>query len=147
MNFTEHIKYIQSMSGNFENNTGDCFITPENIEKLPLLLRDCDDIQGILITPYLITKDDNLYELHYYEFELEVSDESKSCYAEYPKSNSLPLEIVENIKPKAIVSKKDKTFFVDALDKYLVAMKRMGFLYDKTSIPDLQDANLFFQIF
>lgn len=147
MNFIECIQKIESMNGNIQSTTGTPYITAENIEKLPLILEDCDELHDILITPYLIPMDMALYELHYYEFAIEISNISNSYYLEYSENNNLPLEITKNLKPKAVASKMDRSFFLSALEKYISSMKQMDFLYDKMCIPKLQKANLYFQIF
>jgi hypothetical protein len=80
-----------------------------------MYLENSVEIETILITPYLINlKDGALYELHYYEFEIEVLYVPKSNYVEYAEGNILTKEITNNIKPKAVVSQKDKSFLLKA---------------------------------
>lgn len=148
MKFNNLVEIIQNMDGNYSGKTGGLYILPANIEKFPEMINSCDDIQSILITPFLLnTASETLYELHYYEFEIEVSDIPKSYYVEYPQGNMLPKEIVESIKPKAVASKGDRAFYVNALDQYFTAMRKMTFESDKLAITALNKANLYFQIY
>lgn len=148
MKFNNLLELILNMDGKHYRKTGGVYMSLVDIEKFPALIQMCDDIQSILITPFLInTKIDALYELHYYEFEIEISNILQSHYLEYPQGNVLPKEIVENIKPKAIVSQSDKIFFVNALSSYFTAMRKMTFESDKLSNSVLNDANLYFQIY
>jgi len=111
-------------------------------------LKNCNDTISILLTPYLVNiEEDALYELHYYEFELEMLDVDHSYYIEYMENNSLPKEIVNNIKPKAIVAKSDKAFLIESLQNYLKSMRKMVFEEDRKSDIRLQDAGLYYQIF
>lgn len=103
---------------------------------------------NILITPYLIIEDYNIvYELHYYEFELEIIDIQKSYFVEHPQGNILPKEITKNIKPKGIVAAGDKKFYLKSLCNYLIKMRKMEFLYDKEKDKRLEKSELYFQIF
>ena len=148
MKFNNIIESIKNMNGNYFQKTGSLYILPANIERLPEMINCCDDFQSILITPFLVnTVKDTVYELHYYEFEIEVSNTLNSFYIEYPQGNVLPKEIVENIKPKAIAAKEDVSFFVNALNSYFAAMSKMTFESDKLLIKDLHGANLYFQIY
>jgi len=85
--------------------------------------------------------------LHYYEFELEVIDVPQSYYVEYREGNRLAEEIVNNIKPKAIIAKNDKAFLVKSLQNYLKNMEGMMFEQDRNSNKRLENADLFYQIF
>jgi|GEM_PF-5176228 len=148
MNFDTVVELVQNMDGNYRLRVDDVYISPANIEKLPEMIDACDDIQSILITPFLISLTENkLYELHYYEFELEIVSLTHSHYIEYNQGNCLPKEIVENIKPKAVVAQKDKTFYITALNNYLTAISRMTFEDDRLSSSVLSDADLYFQIY
>lgn len=148
MRIQQIIKEIGQLNGNYIRNSGDIYISPANIDKLEIYLENSDDIETILITPYLINfKDGALYELHYYEFEIEVLNVPKSNYVEYVEGNILPKEITNNIKPKAVVSQKDKTFLLKALYDYLKAMGQMTFEQDRKHDERLENAELFYQIF
>ena len=146
MKFDNLVEIIENMEGNYSSKTGGLYILPANIERLSEMINNCDDLQSILITPFLITVNGGLYELHYYEFEIEIGNVSKSYYVEYQQGNVLPPEIIKNIKPKAMVSNKDKDFFINAVDDYFTAMRKMTFESDRLSNIALNDANLYFQI-
>ncbi|WP_339061078.1 hypothetical protein [Tepidibacillus marianensis] len=149
MRIQEIIKRIENFEGNLIRRNGAIYISPANMDKFVAYLETCEEIETLLITPYLINlKDEALYELHYYEFEIEVvSNGSESSYVEHAKHNALPEEIIRNIKPKAMTAKKDKQFFLSALHDYLKAMKGMTFEYDRKSDKSLWNAELFYQIF
>lgn len=142
------ISEIEQFDGNHVRENGDIYISPSNMDKFETYLENCDDIETILITPYLINlKDGALYELHYYEFEIEMLNASKSNYVEYAEGNMLPKEIIDNIKPKAIIAKKDKDFLLKVLHDYLKAMRHMTFEQDRKCDKRLENAELFYQIF
>ena len=148
MKFYELIEQINNMNGNYKHNGKSLYILSDNIKDMPSRLADCEDFQSILITPFLInTETVSVYELHYYEFGLEVTDKQKSHFIDYPHKNMLPLEIIENIKPKAFVFSNDKAFFVAALNDYLIAMSRMNFEEDRLAIPALNSSRLYYQIY
>jgi len=148
INFIKLVELIQQMSGNYCRRTDDIYILPSNVEKLTVLLNSCDDFHSILITPFLLNiKNDTIYELHYYEFEIEIRDIQKSHYLDYAKENILPKEIIENIKPKAIISVGDNAFMTNALNSYFTAINKMTFDSDKQSIAALEDSSLYFQIY
>lgn len=142
------IKKIQGLNGNFCHREGDIYISPINMESLVSFLENDNNISSILITPYLISsKNNTLYELHYYEFELEVLDIPQSHLIKYDKNNILQKEIVDKISPKAVVAKNDKDFFMKALKNYLKAMKTMTFEEEKNNNEKLTNSKLFYQIF
>lgn len=149
MRIQEIIEKIENLEGNLIKKNGAIYISPSNMDKFVAYLKTCGEIETLLITPYLINlKDEALYELHYYEFEIEVdNNESESNYIEHAKLNALPEEIIRSIKPKAVTAKKDRQFFLAALRDYLKAMKEMTFEYDRKSDKSLLDAELFYQIF
>lgn len=141
-------KEIEQLSGNYIRESSDIYISPANIDKLGIYLENSDDLETILITPYLINlKEGALYELHYYEFEIEVLNVSKSNYVEYAEGNILPEEITNNIRPKVVVAQEDKNFMLKALYDYLKAMEQMTFELDKNHDKRLENAELFYQIF
>jgi hypothetical protein len=101
----------------------------------------------ILITPYLICLEtEDLYELHYYEFSIDIG-EGESYYVNYNEKNTLPKEITQNMKPRAVIAKGDVEFYINALSEYLVAMEKMCFNEDKEHYPQLKEAVLFYEIF
>lgn len=142
------VKEIEKFEGNHIRDNGDVYIAPSNMDKFAGYIENCEVIESILVTPYLINLEDkSLYELLYYTFEMEVLEKSNSNYIEYAKGNVLPEEITRNIKPKAVVDRKDKKFYIKALNDYLKAMKNMAFEVDRKSDTSLLNAQLFYQIF
>ena len=139
---------IQGLEGNLSRENENVFISQVNMESFVKRLEECSDISSILITPYLINTDDYaLYELHYYEFELDVIMTDKSYFVEYAKGNVLPKEIVDNFKPKAIVAQGDSLFLITALSNYLEKMRNMTFDRDRNADKRLEKAELFYQVF
>lgn len=148
MRIQQIIREIEQLNGNYIRESRDVYISPANIDKLGIYLENSDDIETILITPYLINlKDGVLYELHYYEFEIEVLNVPKSNYIEYAEGNILPKEITNNIKPKVVVAQEDKNFLLKALHDYLKAMGQMTFEQDRNHDKRLKNAELFYQVF
>ena len=149
MELDKFIKNLEQMEGNYFAENGDTYISLVNIEKGISFLENTKNIENMLITPFLINIENGMkYELHYYEFELECKNISKSIYLEYPKDNKLPKEIINNLKPKAIISIGDILFFINALHTYLNAMKIMRFEYEKKIYTsNLNNYILYFQIY
>ena len=152
MNFETIVSQIQTAEGNHFRANGNIYISPANMTGLVDFIVSCDESVinelDILITPYLINlKDQALYELHYYEFGLEVLDVSESFYVEHNIKNSLPKEIIDNIKPKAVAAKFDRHFVIMALQGYLGSMSKMDFKQDRAKCQMLEGADLFYQIF
>ncbi|NLD49418.1 MAG: hypothetical protein GX660_19865 [Clostridiaceae bacterium] len=148
MRIHQVIREIEQLDGNHVRENGDIYISPSNMENLATYLENCDDVETILITPYLINlKDRGLYELLYYAFEIEVQNRVNSAYVDYAEGNVLPKEITSNLKPKAVIEKKDKNFLQKAIYEYLETMKNMTFEQDRKSDARLSDAELFYQIF
>lgn len=147
MNFTQGIEIIKQMDGNYSKRPEEIYILPSNMIKFPQILENIHDMQGILVTPFLIDiKNETVYELYYYEFGLEVCDVPKSYYEEYNKNNCLPEEIINNIKPRANVSKSDKPFFIKALNNYLLAMQKMQFNSER-QFEDLKNSSMYYAIY
>jgi len=141
-------KEILSYKGNFCRRKSDIFISPLNMRIFVKRLEACDDIPETLITPYLLnTKDGKVYELLYYEFLFEMCDVPKSCFIEFPSSNILSEEIVNNIKPRAFFAKNDKEFLISTLLNYLEKMDGMTFEDEKKPDDFFENASLFYQIF
>lgn len=148
MRIHQIIREIEQLDGNHVRENGDIYISPSNMDKLVTYLVNCDDVETIFITPYLINlRDRGLYELLYYAFEVEVHDRVNSAYEEYEEGNVLPKEITSNLKPKAVVDRKDKSFLQKAIHGYLDAMRNMTFEQDRKSDTRLADAELFYQIY
>jgi len=151
MLFEKILKEINCLNGNYRSPTSiveAIYIAPENMKELTRLLEYCDDIEGMLITPYLInTTNYALYELHYYEFSLDICNVVSSYYIEYNVNNTLPKEIVERIKPRAVIAKGDRCFYLNALQNYLSSMDGMSFEEDRNAYEVLKTASLFYQIF
>ncbi len=139
---------IENNDGNYCRNGDDIYISYENMNLFLKIIEDQEELLNILITPYLICENSNtIYELHYYEFELEVTDIKKSYFIEYSERNTLPEEIVKNIKPKGIVAEYDKIFYIKALKEYLTEMVKMEFKNNKEQDERLKKSSLYFQIF
>lgn len=142
------IRKIESFDGNYGRDNDDIYISPANMDLFLEMIEKQEKIPNILITPYLIIEGSNtVYELHYYEFELEIMDIQKSYFVGYPQGNGLPEEIIKNIKPKGIVAEGDKEFYLKAVHDYLMKMRNMEFLYDKEKDERLEESRLYFQIF
>jgi len=141
-------KEIESASGNLRTAYGAIYITPENMKKFANILATCEDGQEILIVPYLINLEESgTYELLYYQFVMELLDVPQSYFLEFHPQNALPKEIVDNIKPKAVIPNNDKALLVDMLQEYLAKMDVMLFEKDRNSNERLKEAKLFYQIF
>jgi len=122
------------------------YISVQNMDFFADQLETVDARLGILITPYLIVNNGGLYELHYYEFDIEVRGD-ESYYVDYNPRNTLPTEITENLKPQVIIAVGDKNSYNKAVKWYLANISKMEFKEDKEHNPKLQNAQLFFQIF
>ena len=133
------------MQGNLRSHN-EVYISVSSMERFAEQLKRVNTEQGILITPYLLVEGGMLYELHYYEFDIEVRG-SESYYKDYNARNSLPSEITENLKPQAIIAVGDKESYVRAVKEYLENMNRMKFAEEKDHYPELKKAQLCYQIF
>ena len=111
------IDKTEKMQENFLRGNG-VYISPKNMDYLAEQLEEIEAIQGILITPYLIINNAGLYELHYYEFDVEVRGD-ESHYVDYNPSNTLPREITENLNPQVIIAIGDKISYSKAVKGYL----------------------------
>ncbi len=139
------INYVMKRQGNLERGNG-IYISTQNMDYFAAKLASIDARQGILITPYLIIKDGSLYELHYYEFDIEVRAD-KSHFNDYNHKNTLAKEITQNLKPQAIVANGDTNFYHKSVKWYLENMKKMTFDEIVIHYPELKNAQLFYQIF
>lgn len=133
------------MQGNIERGN-QVYISSQNMGYFTEQLGGFDAKQGILITPYLIVNNGGLYELHYYEFDVEVRGD-KSYYVDYNPRNTLPTEITENLKPQVIIAVGDRDSYHKAIKWYLANMSKMKFKEDKEHHHQLEDAQLYYQIF
>ena len=139
------LKRVIKYYGNLQKGRN-IYIAASNMDRFGDELAEVDAKQGILITPYLITREGALYELHYYEFDVEVRGD-RSSFIGYNKGNTLPKEITENLKPQAIVAMGDIAFYCEAVKEYLQKMTAMQFEDEKNQYPQLQSAQLFYQVF
>ncbi len=144
MTIRDLIDKTEKLQGNLTRGNG-IYISSYNMNQFANLLREIDGIQGILITPYLINDESALYELHYYEFDIEVRNEQSHCTDYHPK-NTLPKEITENLSPQAIVAVEDVAFYQKTVTLYLVSMQKMKFDEIKINYPELQNAKLYYEI-
>ena len=139
---------LENCPGNFSRHPNDIYITLSNMLVLPNLVKNSGRLHSFLITPYLVNQDTHtFFELHYYEFEIEVGEWEKSYYVDYPKRNLLPNEIIDNFKPKAFVTQNDFTFYEKALNDYFKNIKKSSFAEEKKFNSDLKTSKLYFQIF
>ena len=141
MNVYDILTSAEQYEGNYT------YITVSNMDKLVSVLETYEQIEGILITPYLIIENEAIYELLYYTFEIEVVDSYNSRYIEFLEGNSLPREVLDNLKPKLVVNKRDTTLYFAALKNYLTAMKKMKFELERNNSGKLMEATLYYQIF
>lgn len=148
MCLNEFIHELETYQGNFRQRENNIFISAEKMIDLPEIIQNGTKLISILITPYLINKELPLiYELHDYEFEVELRDVAQSYYVDYHPNNILRKEITDNLKPKAIVAKHDSGFYLDAVRKYLLFMQRANFEEDRKCNTSLKHAELFYQVF
>jgi len=136
---------IEKLQKNLSKD-GKVYISPSNMDYFAKQLAETDAMQGILITPYLIVNDGRLYELHYYEFDVEVRG-AMVRYMDYNPNNMLPKEITESLKPQIAIAIGDKIAYSNAVKEYLKNMSNMEFKEDKEYNPELKNAQLFYQIF
>ena len=132
------------MHGNLQRGNG-IYISPQNMDYFAEQLAEIDAQQGILITPYLIIEKGGLYELHYYEFDVEVRNE-KSHFIDYNLRNSLPKEITENLKPQVIIAVADAESYQKSVAWYLGNMRKMTFSEVKAHYPEFKNSRLFYEI-
>ena len=142
------INKLEQSSGNYCRNQNEIYISLNNMLTLPNLVKESGELHSMLITPYLIGTDNNIiFELHYYEFEIEVCDSENSYLVDYPEGNLLTKEIVDNFKPKAFVALNDITFYERVLNDYLKNMQRALFKEERKSDSRLEKSMLYFQVF
>jgi len=141
------VRKFENVEGNFWLS-GAVYISPENMKKYANNLTKCEDGQELLITPYLMDLGGmGIYELRYYEFLIEFLDVPQAYFLEYLPGNTLPKEITENIKPKAIIPNDNKMVLTDILLDYLTKMDGMVFEEERNAYDVLRSAKLFYQIF
>ena len=105
-------------------------------------------IANLLISPFLINTDTgDVYELHYYEFEIDIANCDSLQRIEYPKDNILPKEILDNICPKVHIPLGDNTSFFEVFNSYVLAMKKMKFEDEKRVLPELNNFKLAFLLY
>jgi hypothetical protein len=71
----------------------------------------------------------------------------QSHFNDYNPRNSLPKEITENLKPQAVVAVGDSDFYQKSVAWYLKTMQEMTFGEIMDRYPELQNAQVFYQIF
>lgn len=138
------INNIEKLPGNLTRGNGR-YISAQNMKRFAKLLNQATWEDSLLFTPFLIVNHGALYELHYYEFDIEIKNEP-SHYEEYSPKNSLPQEIVEHLKPQAIVSAGDRDFYQKVITEYLNNMEKMTFDEIINYYPELKEAQVFYQI-
>ena len=138
------IKSIMKLHGNLQRGNG-IYISPQNMDYFAEQLAGIEAQQGILITPYLVIEGGSLYELHYYEFDVEVRNE-KSHFNNYNPRNSLPKEITENLKPQVIIAVADAESYQKSVAWYLENMRKMTFSEVKAHYPEFKNSHLFYEI-
>lgn len=142
------INILERYPGNLYWNQNDIYISLNNILTIPDLVKESEELHSLLITPYLISEDDHIiFELHYYEFEIEVCDLEKSYLVDYPKGNLLSKEIVDNFKSKAFVALNDVAFYERILNNYLKSIQMASFKDERKSDNRLEKSMLYFQVF
>lgn len=142
------INILEKSPGNFCKNQNDIYISLDNMLTIPNLVKKSGKLHSLLITPYLINRDNHMiFELHYYEFEIEVCDSENSYLVDYPEGNLLTKEIVDNFKPKAFVALNDITFYERVLNDYLKNIQRALFKEERKSDSRLEKSMLYFQVF
>lgn len=144
MTIVNLINHVMKQQGNLERGNG-IYISSQNMDYFAKQLASIDAQQGILITPYLIIKDGSLYELHYYEFDIEVRAD-KSYFNDYNPKNTLPKEITQNLKPQAIIAVGDANSYQKSVTWYLENMQRMTFDEIMFHYPELRKAQVFYQL-
>lgn len=142
------INVLEESPGNFCRNQNDIYISLDNMLTIPDLVKKSGKLHSLLITPYLIGGDNYMiFELHYYEFEIEVCDLEKSYFTDYPKGNLLSKEVIDNFKPKAFVAINDFAFYEKILNDYLKNIQMASFEEEKNLNNKLENSVLYFQIF
>ena len=140
---------ICSGDGNFRMN--EIYISPCNMDLFASKIAGDIELEDLLITPFLIDiKKKAVYELHYYEFFIEMSTVTSVCFCEYEKENKLAKEIVESIHPKAMVPFGDNMSYRNVVESYLYAMKHMKFETERKyllSVSSSTEYKLFFALY
>lgn len=138
---------LKTLDGNYkkENNV---YISSNNIKKIMDYIKNDKIMFSILITPYLINeKTGALYELLYYEQNIEIIEEGLSNYVDYNINNLLPKEVTDNFYPKINVNKTDCEFLIKYLNHYFNKMDNLKFKDVKNSHKELIDTKLYYQVF
>lgn len=142
------INALKENPGNFCRDQNDIYISLDNMLMVPNLVKKSGKLHSLLITPYLIGRDSHMiFELHYYEFEIEVCDLERSYFVEYPKGNLLSKEVIDNFKPKAFVAINDFAFYEKILNDYFKNIQMASFEVEKNLDGKLENSVLYFQVF
>ena len=136
---------LSKLNGNYVDGVGRVYITLKNIKILLKIIENSKELPNLLITPYLINLElDKIYELHYYEFEIDIGE--TIYFYGYPIANTLPLEITEKLAPRVVINKGNIDLYLEILRGYLNSMDSMEFETER-QLEDLKNATLFYQIF
>ena len=142
------ISELEKSPGNLCRNQNEIYISLNNMLTVPSLIKKSEELYSILITPYLIDKNVSvIFELHYYEFDIEVCDSEESYLVDYPNGNLLSKDIIDNFKPGAFVALRDFDFYEKILNNYLVNIQKASFKEERKSDNRLDNSMLYFQIF
>ncbi len=145
MKFQQIIEQVTAQPGNLQREK-EIYIAHSNMYLFAKLLGSSDIQCGFLITPYLISKSNSIYELCDYEFDVEISD-TPSHYIEYNAKNILPQEVAVSLKPQLLLSSGDSNFCKKAIIKYIKSMEKMTFSDIITIYSEFSDSNLVYQVF
>ncbi|QIK70237.1 hypothetical protein G7062_08005 [Erysipelothrix sp. HDW6C] len=138
-------KLQKSSNNRYEN--GNIFISPNNMYLIIDEMKYQKKAMNLLITPYLIEKGGNMtYELHYYEFDIEILAGSKRIKA-YNIKNGLPKDITENLVPGIEIDMKEYSLACEYLKSYLDSMSSFSFSDERKPLSMMGDAELYYQIF
>lgn len=121
------------------------YVSQKNLDSFIDAIDDSTNLIDLLIIPFLIYED-NVFELHDYEFDISVTGK-QSYTTEYDNGNILPKEIVQNLKPKAIVAVGDDKYYTKTMRQYANSMKKMTFCDIIEIYPELQKSSIYYQLF
>lgn len=145
-NIYDLIKEISCFDGNYHTN--DVYFSINNMKVFAKNILNNIELCDLLITPFLINDEKfAIYELHYYEFELQLAAIDAPYYLNYPKENKLSKEITDNIKPKIYIPVGDNISFSDAVHTYICAMEKMKFQDEKVYLLSQGNDKLYFQFY
>lgn len=142
---------IHKILSNNENISllGNTYISQKNMFKFLECIKIEKEVPNILITPYLVnTVDSKVFELMYYEFDIDVRDGAPEVIKfDNNNNNEFPDELVKGIYPGIKVSKHDYEFAYSELNKYLNSMNKMNFFEVINHYPFFKKEDLYYQVF